>query len=111
MKTGGPEYYIPSASTVGRDVRYLDGRCRQNIANMMKAYDGRVNFTSDTWTGPDHRPYFGVLAHFEHEGRAMCLPMDLIFAPYSHTGEALAKEFDELLKEFNVEEKVNNISG
>src|SRR5258708_30806906 len=36
MKTGRPEYYIPSKSTVSRDVRLVFARTRQRIAKMMK---------------------------------------------------------------------------
>lgn len=36
MKTGRPEYYIPSPSTVSRDVRQVFVRTRKRIAKMTK---------------------------------------------------------------------------
>lgn len=36
MKTGRPEYRIPSAQTVSRDVRHVFKRVRQRIAKMLK---------------------------------------------------------------------------
>lgn len=36
MKTGRPEYYIPSASTVSRDVRLVFSRTRDHIAKMLQ---------------------------------------------------------------------------
>jgi hypothetical protein len=36
MKTGRPEYYIPSASTVSRDVRLVFARTRERIAKMLQ---------------------------------------------------------------------------
>lgn len=36
MKTGRPEYYIPSASTVSRDVRLVFARTRQRIAKILQ---------------------------------------------------------------------------
>ena len=36
MKTGRPEYYIPSRWTVSRDVKLVFARTRQRIAKMLK---------------------------------------------------------------------------
>jgi hypothetical protein len=36
MKTGRPEFYIPSASTVSRDVKLVFGRTRERIAKMLQ---------------------------------------------------------------------------
>ena len=36
MKTGRPEYYIPSRWTVSRDVKLVFARTRQHIAKMLK---------------------------------------------------------------------------
>jgi hypothetical protein len=36
MKTGRPEFYIPSASTVSRDVRLVFARARQRIGKMLQ---------------------------------------------------------------------------
>jgi hypothetical protein len=36
MKTGRPEYYIPSPSTVSRDVRLVFARTRQRVAKMLQ---------------------------------------------------------------------------
>jgi hypothetical protein len=35
MKTGHPDYYIPSARTVSRDVKKVFIECRQRIAKML----------------------------------------------------------------------------
>jgi hypothetical protein len=36
MKTGRPEYYIPSPSTVSRDVRLVFANVRKRMAKMLK---------------------------------------------------------------------------
>jgi hypothetical protein len=36
MKTGRPEYYIPSSETVSRDVKTVFVRSRQRIAKMLQ---------------------------------------------------------------------------
>jgi hypothetical protein len=36
MKTGRPEYYLPSPSTVSRDVRLVFARTRKHVAKMLQ---------------------------------------------------------------------------
>jgi hypothetical protein len=36
MKTGRPEYYLPSPSTVSRDVRLVFANIRKRMAKMMQ---------------------------------------------------------------------------
>lgn len=36
MKTGRPEYYLPSPSTVSRDVRLIYARTRKHVAKMLR---------------------------------------------------------------------------
>ncbi|KAG1743745.1 uncharacterized protein EDB91DRAFT_1051080, partial [Suillus paluster] len=47
MKTGRPEYYIPSPTTVARDVKLVFVCTCQQIAKMLQEYDGKMNFTTD----------------------------------------------------------------
>ena len=37
MKTGRPEQYVPSPSTVSRDTKRVFARCRQRVATMLQA--------------------------------------------------------------------------
>ncbi|KZV90024.1 hypothetical protein EXIGLDRAFT_595586, partial [Exidia glandulosa HHB12029] len=54
MKTGRPGLWIPSASTVARDVRTVFKNARKRVSNLLKAHDGALNFTTDAWTSPNH---------------------------------------------------------
>jgi hypothetical protein len=95
MKTGRPEYYIPSPSTVSRDVRLVFARTRQRIAKMLqvrnefclkygrkltksKEYDGDLNFATDAWTSPNHQAFVAVTVHLEQNGVPLCLILDVI---------------------------------
>jgi hypothetical protein len=53
MKTGRPEHYIPSPSTVSRDVRQVFVRTRNRISKMLNVshLDSDVNPTSLAGTG------------------------------------------------------------
>jgi hypothetical protein len=95
MKTGRPEYYIPSPTTISRDVRLVFARTRQRIAKMLKVsdflfnpnakidptyqeYDGKLNFTTDAWTSTNHRAFVAVSVHLEHNGIPLTLPLDIV---------------------------------
>ncbi|KAF8121439.1 hypothetical protein EV363DRAFT_1185876 [Boletus edulis] len=78
MKTGRPEYYIPSESTVSRDVRLVFARTRVRVAKMLKEYDGKLNFTTDAWTAPNHRALVAFSVHLEHKGTPLHFPLDVI---------------------------------
>jgi hypothetical protein len=49
MKTGRPGYYVPSASTVSRDVKLVFGRTRERIARIQE-HEGLINLITDCWT-------------------------------------------------------------
>ncbi|KAG1748365.1 uncharacterized protein EDB91DRAFT_1235709 [Suillus paluster] len=69
MKTGQPEYYIPSALTVSQDIQLVFARTR------------KINFTTDGWTSPNHRALMAVLAHLEYKGEPLCLLLDIVEVP------------------------------
>ncbi|KAG0704063.1 hypothetical protein DFH29DRAFT_802380, partial [Suillus ampliporus] len=78
MKTGRLEYYIPSPSTVSRDVRQVFVRTHERIAKMTKEYPGKLNFTTDGWTATNHWAFVAVSAHLEHNGKPLSLPLDIV---------------------------------
>ncbi|KAG1749457.1 hypothetical protein EDB19DRAFT_1629468, partial [Suillus lakei] len=94
MKTGRPEYYIPSPTTVARDVKLVFARTCQRIAKMLqvsffaitiyhtnpthKEYDGKMNFTTDGWTSMNHHAFVAFSVHLEHQGVPLSFPLDII---------------------------------
>ncbi|KIM57249.1 hypothetical protein SCLCIDRAFT_71895, partial [Scleroderma citrinum Foug A] len=54
MKTGRLDYYIPNPNTVSCDVRTTFVRVWQRLAEKLQAYNGELNFATDTWTAPNH---------------------------------------------------------
>jgi hypothetical protein len=95
MKTGRPEYYIPSPSTVSRDVRLVFANVRKRMAKMMQVsklrsywinrktyitqeYQGNLNFATDAWTSPNHKAFVAVSVHFEHNGQPICFILDVV---------------------------------
>ncbi|GLB43472.1 putative protein dimerization activity [Lyophyllum shimeji] len=110
MKTGRPEYWIPSASTVSRDVKLVFGRCRERIAKILQEHDGKISFATDAWTSPNHYAYVAVTAHLEVQGSPISLVLDVVEVPKSHTGLNLALAFAEILKDFGIENKILGVT-
>ncbi|CDO75086.1 hypothetical protein BN946_scf185010.g11 [Trametes cinnabarina] len=111
MKTGRPEYWIPSRRTVARDLHQVFAKTRSRIAQMLNEYDGDINFASDCWTSPNHRAFMAITVHLVYQGEALCFPLDLVEVPFSHTGEALAHAFQRVLEEFGIQRKVLGYTG
>ncbi|KAG1722144.1 uncharacterized protein EDB91DRAFT_1064029, partial [Suillus paluster] len=78
MKMGRPEYHIPSPSTVSCHVQLVFVRTQKWVAKMLQEYDSKIDFTTDGWMSPNHRALVAFLAHFEHKGEPLSIPLDVI---------------------------------
>ncbi|TRM62977.1 hypothetical protein BD626DRAFT_403599, partial [Schizophyllum amplum] len=78
MRTGRPDYYIPSQSTVSRDIKRIFVRTCSRVARFLQEYDGDLSFVTDMWTSPNHIPYMGTTVTFEHEGQLVSLVLDVV---------------------------------
>jgi hypothetical protein len=107
MKTGRPDYYIPSPETVSRDVKKVFVRCRQRIAKMLQEHDGVLNFATDAWTSPNHKAYVAVTVHFEEKGVPISMLLDLVQVATNHSGINLAAVFAKILEDFGISDKVS----
>lgn len=81
MKTGRPDYYIPSAATVSRDVKHVFAKCRTRIAKLLREYDGDLHFATDAWTSPYQKAYVGITVHFQKDGHPIALVLDVVEVP------------------------------
>ncbi|THH17103.1 hypothetical protein EUX98_g9192 [Antrodiella citrinella] len=111
MKTGRPELWVPSPKTAGRDMINAHIEARNRVARLLISYEGRVSFSSDTWISPNHRSYMAILAHIEHEGQPLVLPLDLAEVPFSHTGAALSEVMQRTAVDFGIATKVLAFTG
>ncbi|KIK11654.1 hypothetical protein PISMIDRAFT_73146, partial [Pisolithus microcarpus 441] len=78
MKTGRPQCYLPSPETVSHDVKQVFTCTRKHIAKMLQEYDGRISFTTDAWTAPNHKAYMAFCVHLEQEGVPLSFPLDIV---------------------------------
>jgi hypothetical protein len=109
MKTRRPEYYIPSPTTVSRDVKQVFTNVHKRIAKMLQEHDGDLNFTTDAWTSPNHKAFVAVTVHFEIDGVPMSMLLDLKEVATSHSGLNLAAAFVQILDDFGISAKVSHV--
>lgn len=44
----------------------------------MKEYEGRINFTTDAWSSPNHWAFVAFSVHLEYNGTPLIFPLDVI---------------------------------
>jgi hypothetical protein len=69
--------------------------------------DGALSFATDAWTSPNHKAFVAITVHFEIQGLAKSLLLDIVEVPCSHTGLNLASVFADVLQEFGLQDKVS----
>ncbi|KAI1785791.1 hypothetical protein LXA43DRAFT_899061, partial [Ganoderma leucocontextum] len=92
-KSGCPGYYVPSPSTVSRDVKVVFVATRKRLAKLLQGYAGKLSFATDAWTSPNHRSFVAITVHLELKGRPLRMLLDLVELAKSHTGVNLAVTF------------------
>jgi len=65
-----------------------------------------LNFATDAWTSPNNKAYVAVTVHFEEKGIPVCLLLDVVEVVRSHTGVNLVIAFADILKDYEIEDKV-----
>ncbi len=78
MKTGHPNYYLPSALTCLCDTKNIFKGACSKMAKILCEYEGKVSFATNAWTSPNHQAFMAVTAHLEHKGEPLCFLLDLI---------------------------------
>ena len=106
MKTGRPNYYIPSEQTVSRDVKQAFVHAHKQVAKMLQEYDGQLNFATDMWTSPNHKAFVAFTVHFAHEGTPFSMLLDLVEVTMLHSSVNLAAAFAKVLEDFGISDKV-----
>ena len=124
MKTGRPyDSWIPSPTKIADDLMVVWHAVRLRVMQMLEVsnqrrisfksrthlpqdYDCEINISTDAWTSPNHLAFVAFIAQLEREGKPLSFLLDILEVPESHTGEALAREFNGVLQDFGVDDKV-----
>ena len=97
---------VPSPNTVRRDVKAIYEKSRKRITKLLQDNPGRIHIGTDAWTSTNHRAMVAWTVHLECEGIMTAFLLDIAEVPESHTGLALAKAFQKMLKKYELEQKV-----
>ncbi|XP_006460999.1 hypothetical protein AGABI2DRAFT_69866, partial [Agaricus bisporus var. bisporus H97] len=90
---GRPGHYIPSPSTLRRDLKKVFVSARHQVSQLLRAHPGRLHFGTDCWTSPNHCPFIAVTVHYEKDGSGMTWLLDIVEMARSHSGINLAETF------------------
>ncbi|KAF8157992.1 hypothetical protein B0H34DRAFT_656671 [Crassisporium funariophilum] len=109
MKTGQPKTYIPSPSTILRNVKVVFAKTLEHVAKLLQEHKGALNFITDAWTLPNHCSFIAFSVVFEVNSEQMILLLDFIEVAKSHTGLHLATVFVSMLKELGIADKASMV--
>ncbi|KAJ7681444.1 hypothetical protein B0H17DRAFT_943027, partial [Mycena rosella] len=70
MKSGRPNLWTPSPSTIAGDVKVLYKKTRERISIRLRKRDGCVSLATDAWTSPNHRAFVAVSGHWKRTDSA-----------------------------------------
>jgi hypothetical protein len=45
---------------------------------MLRNYPGRINFTMDAWSSPNHHAFIAFCVHLEHDGELLSFLLDIV---------------------------------
>ena len=106
LMTGHPHLKVPSLNTVRRDIKAAYEKCWECITKLLQDHPGHIHFATNTWTSTNHQAFVAWMVHLEHDGTMLAFLLDIIEVPESHTGIALAKAFQNMLKTFGLQDWV-----
>ncbi|KAJ7364494.1 hypothetical protein DFH08DRAFT_681986, partial [Mycena albidolilacea] len=81
MKSGRPTMWIPSPSTIARNVKLLFKRTREQIWQQLDERDGCVGLATNAWMSPNHRVFVAVTGHWEENGEKVDCLLDFVEVP------------------------------
>lgn len=97
---------IPSPSTVSRDVKEAFTIAKKNVGSILQSYSGKLHIGVDGWTSPNVFSFLGVVVYMVKEGKIRSHILDFIKLSKGHTGQYLANQLSDCLKEYGISNKI-----
>jgi hypothetical protein len=111
LLAGRPQLSLPSPQTISRDIKASFECCHERIKTLLAEHPGRLHFATDCWTSPNHRAFVAWTVHLQYQGRMLAFLLDVVELPESHSGVTLAREFQNMLKNFGLTNKILAINA
>ncbi|KAK7017583.1 ribonuclease H-like domain-containing protein, partial [Favolaschia claudopus] len=109
LVNGRPGIEVPSQSTIMRDIKTSFDYGLDHISKLLNDYPGKLSFTTDAWTSPNHLVAWTV--HLQHDGKPLNFLLDIFELPEKHTGDNLAQAFQEMLERYKIQHKALSFTG
>jgi hypothetical protein len=106
LTTGRPIIKVPSPNTVRHDIKAAYVKCHKRTSKVLRDHPRHIHIATDAWSSPNHHAFVAWTVHLKHEGCVLAFLLDIVEVPESHSGLALAKAFQNMLKRYGLEEKV-----
>lgn len=81
MKTGHPGYWVPSPSTVARNIKVIYTKVCEKLARILQEYEGELSFVTDTWSSSNHHAFVAITVHFILQDEPVSMLLDILEVP------------------------------
>ncbi|KAJ7060618.1 hypothetical protein C8F01DRAFT_988032, partial [Mycena amicta] len=81
LEAGHPGLKVPGRDKVARDIASAYAGSALQIGDLLKDYPGRLSFSTDAWTSPNHRAFVAWTVHLQHEGHPLTFLLDIVEVP------------------------------
>ncbi|KAK0142439.1 Zinc finger BED domain-containing protein 1 [Merluccius polli] len=111
IASSDPNFQLPSRTTVMKRIHQLYGDER-NTKEEKLAGACHVTLTGDHWTSVSNHNYLGVTAHLiNNEWKLKSFALTVSKTVTRHYADACAEQFDAVIKEWEIENKVTTIGS
>lgn len=108
---GNDECRLFCAKTTKKRFTELYEEYKAKMKSTLQNNEGKISFIIDCWTSSNQIPFQGVIARWINNDWELCSTvLDLTILEGSHEGKNLAHAFWDVLKEFNLREKILSVT-
>ncbi|KAJ7587040.1 hypothetical protein C8J56DRAFT_786832, partial [Mycena floridula] len=72
---------LPLQSTIACDIETAFEHSLKSVSDRLNKYSGKLSFTTDAWTSPNHRAFVAWTIHLQHEGKPLDFLLDIYEVP------------------------------
>lgn len=97
---------IVSQQTVSRDIVEMHAIAREDVIEKLANFVGKVHIGIDGWVSANVLPFLGITIALCNKGEMEQFLLEFVRVYGRHTGQLLAKELAQVLRDFRIDKKV-----